>query len=122
MVHVTDPPDVNEILTEEHGQVMLAIAKITKMFIEGLNDAVTLPEVHSEAEEATHYLLGCSMYMTMFLLMSFKHDVDNDDTPEASKVYIGDLVIDNLTRLATCVVSNRGPIGEHACDRHKTQE
>lgn len=93
---------------------MLAVAKISNVFLEGLNDTLTLPEIKSEAAEAGHHLLGCNVWAAMFLLASILHDA-KDGPPEALEI-IDTILRDHLVHYATHVVRQRGPIGTCACD------
>lgn len=87
-----------------------AAERLAKVFRDGLNDGVSVPEIHTEAEDVTHHLLGCVWHTAMIILVeaSLKMPAniairirDNVDSVINSKLY----------RLALMVITRGGPIG-----------
>lgn len=94
-----------------------AAERLSKVFRSGLNDGVSIPEVHSEAEDVTHHLLGCVWHTAMIVLVeaSLKMPAnisnrirDNVDSVINSKLY----------RLALMVITRGGPIGPDDMCKH----
>lgn len=94
----------------------LAVAKVANLLIEGAHDVATLPEVHSEAAEAGHLLLGCDLWSAMVLMSDMVHTARDSGAPEKVIDYLDGIFKDHITHHAAHVVSNRGPIGEHYCE------
>lgn len=109
----TDVFDLETVIDGERNDT-LAVAKITNLFLEGLHDTLTLPEIKSEVAETAHHLLGCDNWTAMFLLASILHDAA--DTPEVARKYIDTILRDHLLHFAVGVVQRREPIGECTCE------
>lgn len=108
--------DVNALINAGDGRIG-AVRALADMFREGLADAIALPEVRSDADVATHELLGCEMYLNMFLLATFVTDLRNGDTPPEALGYFERLLRGQLVTLASAVTLRRGPVGEHSCGK-----
>lgn len=101
-----------ELIRDQHNAT-LAIAKIASVFQEGLNDTVHMPEVHSEAAEAAHYLLGCTRWSAMLLLADLINDARTNDATDAVLDYLETILQDHLVSHASHVCAHAGPIGDH---------
>ena len=113
--------DIDQVITEERNMT-LAAAKITNVFIEGLHDQIVLPDVHSEATEATHILLGCDLFAAMSLLAMAVHQANIQQAPPAVVKYVDGIFRDHLLHHACSVVTERGPIGEYTCGGQDAQK
>lgn len=107
--------DVDRAVSGEPNRI-LATAALAKMFREGLNDALALPEIQTDADVATHALLGCEKHMHVYMLASFVSDTRNaKDVPPSAVAYMEGLLSRELLLMAAAVTRGRGPIGETKC-------
>jgi hypothetical protein len=104
--------DVNSYLSDP--DALRAAQSLARLFREGLRDTMALPEIHTEADEATHALLGCDHYLAMMLLAGMLEDLP-EDTPAGVREILDDLFDRQMNRLGVMVVAARGPLGPHAC-------
>jgi hypothetical protein len=87
------------------------------MFREGIHDTLHLPEVHSEAEEATHALLGCTHHIAMLMLGNTCVSDPDDPTPPEVLRMLEALLEMQLDARAAQVVLTRRPLGPMLCGR-----
>jgi len=109
--------DPAKVYHENDHNMTLAVAKIVTVFREGLSDHLTLPEIHSEAEEATHFLLGCDQYNAVLMVAGAIHAGRLSGARPRSLEIVQAALTSQLVDIACAVVNAGGPIGEHDCGR-----
>lgn len=109
--------DVDKLVADEQHNMTLATAKIARMIQEGLNDAVTLPAVRTEATVAAHIMLGCDVWMALYIQACGLANVKNQtEVPEAVDMMISTVITDQVVHYAAHIVMHRGPLGECYCE------
>ncbi|HJT92938.1 MAG TPA: hypothetical protein VJ777_13480, partial [Mycobacterium sp.] len=65
-----------------------AADKLFDLFRQGLTNAVAIPEVETEGDQAAHQILGCTNYSALLVLYGVIDDLvveDSDDQVQPSK-------------------------------------
>lgn len=105
--------DVDNIMTSERAEERLYL-----LMREGLTNAVAIPDVMTEADQAAHHMLGCVNYMALIATYGAADDMRHDESTTdelAAAAVITDLADSHLRILTQAIIYLRGPIGPHRC-------
>jgi hypothetical protein len=98
-----------------------AADRLYSLFKQGLMDGAALPEVRTEAEEAAHYLLGCSSFNALAFMYTAVCFLRNDDeiiNMSSKDIDTLELIGDAYLReQVDAVVAFRGAVGAVTCHR-----
>jgi hypothetical protein len=107
----------DHLLVQIAGHNRVLPQRLFHLFREGLLNAVALPEIESEPEQAAHQLLGCERYSAMLAIYgladSINEDLELGGPPVAN--WIQDAADRRLLEFAQELVRNRAPLGPHTC-------
>lgn len=87
-----------------------AAERLARTFREGLDNAVSIPEVCTEAEEVTHAILGCIWHTTMMILRDTVEQIP-EGVPDRVRDNVNSVINSKLYNLALMAVNRGAPIG-----------
>lgn len=90
-----------------------AAQSVYNLLREGLTNAVAIPEVETDADQAAHHLLGCTNYMALLAVYTTADDLRPDE-PGAAQV-VSNMADGHLRVLTDAVLWMRAPVGPNIC-------
>jgi hypothetical protein len=92
-----------------------AAEKLARILREGLDDAIAIPQVNSEAEEIAHAVLGCVWHTAMLIMVETATKRVPAGAPRAVRNNIDSVINSKLYHLALMAVNRGAPIGPSKC-------